>query len=448
LVDRAAVERAPRIIAAAAIALGVVFAAHAEVFLVVLPAAAGIAVVRGPLRPSNGRGGFRLVVDRRGLVGPATVFVVAVLGAVLGSLANAAVAGEFRLAAYAGESVTAETVSAPPADRIPPGWELSGDPAWDFFVAATGPSRRDVPVDFTDPRLLPRSSLHIWPRVDAVKEPGRVGLIVLLLVPIVLWPRLDARRRRAVVIWLTFGVALFVGSYLIYALSDWYVPQRVGGRRLMPYELFVPVIAATIGLWVGHRWLRPAWARLPRPWERLMPAVLGVLVALAVISSPAGSRESEEPGLTRLGHDAYEWMAANLPAGSRILANAYTDGSLTLLSGDVGVLDGRAVYLEDPEFLGETTSLLLGARRFFLDPSDPAGTAFLADEHVDYLLVVGPRGTSSDVAGYRPFPTDIDALTSDTRYTLVQRFGNQRLMVFRIESSGVGTDQVARPLPL
>jgi hypothetical protein len=141
-------------------------------------------------------------------------------------------------------------------------------------------------------------------------------------------------------------------------------------------------------------------------------------------------------------------MAANLPSGSRILANAYTDGSLTLLSGDVGILDGRAVYLEDPQFLGETTSLLLGARRFFLDPGDRAGTAFLADEDVDYLLVVGPRGTSSDIAGYRPFPTDIDALTTDTRYTLVQRFGNQRLMVYRVETSGVGTGQFARPVPL
>ena len=44
LVDRAAVERTPRMIAAAAVALGLVFASHAEVFLVILPAAAGIAV--------------------------------------------------------------------------------------------------------------------------------------------------------------------------------------------------------------------------------------------------------------------------------------------------------------------------------------------------------------------------------------------------------------------
>ncbi len=61
LVDRAAVERTPRLIAAASVTLAVVFAAHAEVFLVVLPAAAGIAFVRGPLRPSNGRAGFRVV---------------------------------------------------------------------------------------------------------------------------------------------------------------------------------------------------------------------------------------------------------------------------------------------------------------------------------------------------------------------------------------------------
>ena len=141
-------------------------------------------------------------------------------------------------------------------------------------------------------------------------------------------------------------------------------------------------------------------------------------------------------------------MRTNLPPGSRVLANAYTDGSLTLLSGDVGILDGRAVYLEDPEFLGETTSLLLGARRFYMEPGSPEGRAFLADEDVEYLLVVGPRGTSSDLAGYRPFPTDFDALAGDSRYTLVQRFGNERLMLFRVESSGVGTGHFARPVPL
>ncbi len=448
LVDRAAVERTPRMVAAASVALGVVFAAHAEVFLVALPAVAGIAAVRGPLRPSNGRTGLRLVGGRRSLRGPVTVGVVAVLAAILGALGNAAVAGEFRLAGYAGRSVTAADVAVPPPERIPPGWELSGDPSWDFFVAATGPESRDLPVGFTDPRLLPRSTLHIWPRLDGVTTLGRVGLVGLLLVPIGLWPWLDARRRRAVLTWLTFGVGLLAGSYLVYALSDSYVPQRVGGRRLMPYELFVPVIAATIALWAADRWLRPAWARLSSLWARLLPVVLGMVVVVATISAPAGGPETEEPGLTRLGYGAFEWMRSNLPPGSRILANAYTDGSLTLLSGDAGILDGRAVYLEDPAFLGETTSLLLGARRFFLDPGDPGGAAFLADENVDYLLVVGPRGTSSDLAGYRPFPTDIDALATDSRYTLVQRFGNQRLMVFRVESSGVGTGQFSRPVPL
>ena len=448
LVDRAAVERTPRLIAAASLTLGVVFAAHAEVFLVVLPAAAGIALVRGPLRPSNGRAGFRLVAGRRGLAGPAAVLAVAVLAAVLGSLGNAAAAGEFRLAAYAGQVVAAENVPPPPAERVPPGWELSGDPTWDFFVAATGPARRDLPVEFADPRLLPRSTLHIWPNLDGMTTPGLIALIALLLLPLVLWPRLDARRRRAIVAWLIFGVGLFAGSYLIYAVSDWYVPQRVGGRRLMPYELFAPVVAATVGLWAADRWLRPAWSRLPLPWARLIPVVLGMVVVAVTISAAPDRRESEEPGLTRLGFGAYDWMRTNLPPGSRVLANAYTDGSLTLLSGDVGILDGRAVYLEDPEFLGETTSLLLGARKFFMDPADPDGRAFLADEDVEYLLVVGPRGTGSDLAGYRPFKTDFDALARDSRYTLVQRFGNQRLMLFRVESSGVGTGHFARPVPL
>lgn len=433
LVDRAAVERTPRMIAAAAVSLGLVFASHAEVFLVVLPAAAGIAVVRGPLRPANTRTGFRLVTGRRGVAGPVTVAAVAILGVVLGSLANAAVAGEFRLAGYAGRSVAAGDIAPLPPERLPPRWVLSGDPAWDFFVAATGPADGDLPTSFTDPRLLPRSSLHIWPRIDGVTLPGRIVLIVLLLAPLVLWRSLDARRRRALVVWLVFGVGLFAGSYLIYALSDWYVPQRVGGRRLVPYELFVPVIAATIGLWAAGRGWQAVRARLPRQGARLLPAILGAVVVLATIASPAGAGETEEPGLSRVGFDAYEWMHANLPPDSRILANAYTDGSLTFLSGGAGILDGRAVYLEDPVFLRETTSLLLGARRFFLDPGDKVGAAFLANEDVDYLLVIGSRGSSNDLAGYRPFPTNLDALSKDSRYTLVKRFGEQRLLLYRVE---------------
>jgi hypothetical protein len=446
LVDRAAVERTPRMIAAAAVALGLVFASHAEVLLVVLPAAAGTAVIRGPLRPANTRTGFSLSASRRSLAGPATVAFVCLLGIGLGSLVNAAAAGEFRLAGYAGRSVTAGDIAPLPPGALPPGWVLSGDPAWDFFVAATGPTERDLPTSFTDPRLLPRSSLHIWPRIDGNAVPGRIALIGLLLIPLVLWPWLDARRRRALVVWLIFGVGLFAGSYLIYALSDWYVPQRVGGRRLVPYELFVPVIAATTALWAAGRAWPAIRARLPQSAARLLPAVLGAAVVVATISSPAGTAQTDEPGLTRVGYDAFDWMRTNLPPDSRILANAYTDGSLTFLSGGAGILDGRAVYLEDPTFLRETTSLLLGARKFFLSPRDPS---FLYQENVTYLLVVGPRGSAADLAGYRPFPTDLDALGRDSRYTLVRRFGEQRLLLYQVGPPDVpaNTDTI-RPMPL
>ena len=229
---------------------------------------------------------------------------------------------------------------------------------------------------------------------------------------------MDARRRRALVVWLVFGVGLFAGSYLIYALSDWYVPQRVGGRRLVPYELFVPVVAATIALWAAGRGWRAVRARLPLPGARLLPAVLGTVVVLVTIASPAATAQTDEPGLTRVGYDAYAWMRTNLPPDSRILANAYTDGSLTFLSGGAGILDGRAVYLEDPAFLRETTSLLLGARRFFLAPSDPS---FLTQEKVNYLLVVGPRGSAADLAGYRPFPNGPGRSRVGTLATLSSR---------------------------
>jgi len=59
-----------------------------------------------------------------------------------------------------------------------------------------------------------------------------------------------------------FGVALAVGSYVLFRISDTYVPMRTGPRRLMPYELFVPVLASLALIWGLGRLLRPGWLAL------------------------------------------------------------------------------------------------------------------------------------------------------------------------------------------
>ena len=99
------------------------------------------------------------------------------------------------------------------------------------------------------------------------------------------------------------------------------------------------------------------------------------------------------------------------------------------------ILDGRAVYLEDAEFLAESTSLVLGARVLFADPGGAAAADYLADERVSHLLVAtaGPNG--NDLGGYLLFETDLGALQQGGRYTQVRSFGDGRLLLLEVAAA-------------
>ncbi len=139
----------------------------------------------------------------------------------------------------------------------------------------------------------------------------------------------------------------------------------------MPYELLVPVVSAVIVLWGLDRLLRPGWRTLlsadGRPSTR---RTLAAAAALALVTAgwsrrPRTSAEDDaEPRgrLSAVGVEAWRWIAANTPVDARILVNAYTDGVVPGLGRRIGIVDGRAVYLEDPAFLAESTELLLGAQ--------------------------------------------------------------------------------------
>ncbi len=278
LVDRAACELSAKLAFVAAIAMSLVLLSHAEVFVVMLPAVVAIALVRGPLPSAAARFGLGVRSARRGL---ARIGVVggAVLGAVLiGSLANVAIAGEARLLGYATGGHDLSNVPPVPVERIPPNWPLTGDPTWDFNVAAAQPGQLGAapPTSFTDPRVLPRTTLNIWPALNGTTTAGRFALILLVLTPLAMWRWLDARRRQLVVIWLIFGVGLFIGSWLLFERSDTYVPARAGGRRLMRYELMVPVMAAVIAAWMVDRRVLAAALRSRFPgWAGAIRAAVG-----------------------------------------------------------------------------------------------------------------------------------------------------------------------------
>jgi hypothetical protein len=433
--DRAMTDRSIRAVAIALAAAVATFLSHAEVFLLLGPALAGVAVARAVV--GKGRSGLR--VPRPAQLLPLAVAALILVGAVIiGSGLNAVFAGEFRLLGY----VTATRHAAPPvpADRIPTGWRFSGDPTWDFYVASVAPALdgQPPPRNFFGSSLLPRAILDVWPGLDARGRGDLITLGGLLAAPLLLWPWLDRRRRRFLLSWWLFGVGLLIGSWLLFSISKTYVPARVGPRRLMPYELFVPVMSAVVLLFGLDRLLRPGW-RLLLPRRGAMLAA-GIVLAIVTIGAAApapksvvfGDDQADEPGLSTVGYDALRWIDGNLPPDARLLTNAYTDGSILAVAHRQAILDGRAVYLEDADFLAESTSLVLGARVLFADPGGAAATDYLAAERVSYLLVatVGPNG--NDLGGYLLFDTKLETLLGGGRYTQVRSFGDGRLVLLKV----------------
>ena len=444
--DRAIVERSRRLAGVAVAAGSLTFLAHAEVFLVLVAASVALAAARLFVRPGHGgHVGLQWPRSDRLLRIAALAAAVVVGSAVLATAANGVIAGELRLIGY----VTADrSGAAAPREPGPAGWTFTDDPTWDFYVAAVAPGQlgREAPSSFIDARLLPRAIAHVWPGLDGRNPSLLVVLVALLAVLPVSWPWLDARRRRLALVAVAFGVILLVGSWLLFAISDTYVPRRIGPRRLMPYELLVPVIAAMVVLWWIERLLRPGWRALlggdrPTRAPALASAVLLALLTAGMIApAPTTGEDDAEPRgrLSPVGLEAWSWIAANTPPDARVLVNAYTDGVAAGLGRRVGILDGRAVYLEDREFLAESTASLLGARRLFLDPGGPDAVGYLSRHRATYLLVAdgGVGADGSDVGGYRPFATDIDALASGGRYTLLRSFGGGRVLLYEVAAAG------------
>lgn len=436
--DVAMAERSRRAAIVAVAGASITFLSHAEVFLLLGPGLVGLAI--GRTLAGTGRIGIRRP-DRNGLRPLILGAAILVGGLAAGAAANAVFAGEFRLLGYVSGARDTPPLPIDPA-RVPQGWRFSGDPTWDFYVATVAPALvgTDPPSNFFGTSVLPRAILQVWPGLDGRFRGDLVALAALVASPLLAWPWLDRRRRRFLLTWWVFGVALLAGSYLLFAISATYVPARVGPRRLMPYELLVPVASAISLLWLTDRILRPGW-RVLFPRRGAMPAagiVLAVLTAGAVSPDPAPpgpQLEEAEPALSATGHEALSWIDANLPPDARLVTNAYTDGSVLAVARRASILDGRAVYLEDRAFLAESTSLALGARVLFAEPDGPSAAAYLESERVSHLLVAtaGPNGT--DLGGYVLFDTDLAALASSARYTQVRSFGDGRLLLFEVARS-------------
>ena len=450
LADRALAERSPRVVALALLSSTIVFLGHAEVFLVMAPALVGIGVARGLVVPGRGGGGLAAGLGLRlrrpswrALSAPVLAVALVVGGMGLGSAAGLILTGEAGVLGYVigsdSPAPDGATTRGRPAE-VPAGWTFTDDPTWDFYTASVAPALDGLPPpdEFTDSLLLPRSIFVVWSGLDGRTRSGLAMIAVLLIAPALAWPFLDGRRRRWVLAWAIFAALLVAGSVLLFAVSDTYVPQRTAGRRLMPYLLLVPVVAMTLLVWITGRLAAPFWrALLPgRGSGRAIAAglALAVLTAGAVSASsiPGAAGEEREAALSQTGYDAYRWMAQNLPPDARILANAYTDGAIAAVARRVGIVDGRAVYLENPAFLAESTALCLGARVVFGTPAAPGAGTYLARERVTHLLVATEGPLGRDLGGYLLFATDVDAIRGDARFNLLRSFGDDRLLLFEV----------------
>ena len=443
VVDRALVERSRRSVVVAVVLAALVFLSHAEVFLILAPAIVGMGVARGVVRGTGHLGFGR--PTRRAMTAGVLAGVIVVGGVGFATLGAWGLTGELGVLGYvAGDDAPAPDAASARGrpGEVPPRWTFTDDPTWDFYTASVAPALNGMPAPdlFTDSLLLPRSILVIWPGLDGRNRSGLAILAALVLAPLLAWSWLDGRRRRWLLSWAIFAGLLTVGSLLLFAISDTYVPQRTAGRRLMPYLLFVPVVAGTVLLWVTGRATAPYWRALWPGQARRRAMASGILLAVltvgAVSASPLAAAGADDPdaALSPSGYAAYQWMAANLPADARILANSYTDGALGAVTGRTGIVDGRAVYLEDPVFLAESTALCLGARVVFATPDAPGAAAYLARERVTHLLVATDGPLGRDLGGYLLFDTDVAAIRADPRFELVRAFDGDRLLLFQVVS--------------
>jgi hypothetical protein len=148
------------------------------------------------------------------------------------------------------------------------------------------------------------------------------------------------------------------------------------------------------------------------------------------VRPPVQSVAERPPVLSPLGYGTYRWIAEHLPPDARVLSNGWTDGAFATVAQRAGIVDGPAPYADGPEALTSATARLLGARRLFAEPGGPGAASFADRENVEFLLVATAR--PGDLGASTTFATDVDALRGDSGYVLIQSFGDDRLLLFRV----------------
>jgi hypothetical protein len=470
LFDEALTRRSLRWGALAGIVSAVAFHAHAEVWLISLPLWGGIFLSRlislrsGARRPRTDLAAAPAATTDENAVEAPTTEPPRAMGDRPGIPAGVTspskrpsrrrwprLAGAAMAAVVAFAGIAAVAAASGTGSRIiditdkPGGTDLGakyGDPTWAFFVEIVGldPALDPPPDSFWHPVMQDPASIYPWTQL-ALVDPVELSLVLAALAILLLAAvRGDRRMQRLVITWSLFALGVFVGAFVLWSLYDTYVPARAGPRRILSFYAIALAGALAGALWLL---LRSAIRLLQRRTGRSAAArrsvaLGGHIVALVlgfVLASwltPQQSALSEGRGLSQDGYQAMTWMRDNLPPGSVVMANTYTDGSVGAVTGLIGWLDGRAPYLEDPEWLDAAITRLRGARDFYFDP-----IFYGPPEGVDYVIA----GRTEDLAGYftwEPDEQSWEALNTYERLELVRSFRDDELVLWRVVPEGGG----------
>jgi hypothetical protein len=284
------------------------------------------------------------------------------------------------------------------ADPGPIQGPTTSDITWQFFQWALG----GEPLLSGDPSeaatVFSRIIEAPWLFVDAV---GTWPAYLIAVIPLATWRFLATPARRLYLGSLIYLVGLGLAVLAFLTLYETYVPQRVGFGRLAPFALvgasLIVAVAATgivgaIRRAASATTLRRTGLADGRRASLLVGAAAWTaVIALAVVAvRPSITRGTAAVDAARLSSDgvaAMRWVRDNTPSDAIVYANAYTEGVIEVIAGRNGLLDGRAPYNKEFDFLLRAVEQLRVGRSFM---AGEASVDRLVELGVD-VVVVSPN---------------------------------------------------------
>lgn len=451
LLEEAMRRRSARWMMLAGLVSGTSYISHAEIWLLTGPLWLGIVLSRvvHQLRPLK-RGDFASVrgatgATLRSIRSPGVRLFAACFLAWLVTVAGTAVStgGGARMQQLIAVGGTSEEAQVQ---------ETSDDPTWSLHSAMYDPrwESRGAPT-FCNRMLSLGVVRRPYERLDLRSTWALVALGTAGGLLLVMSPRLSTGLVAGIVVWLVYVLGVYAGSSVICARYDTFVPERAGYLRILPnYVIALSGFLAALAWLATSLLYRRLRSRLRGEWARVVrlrivaaaaTSIVSAFVLLSLTPLASGRIVGPDYGLSPVAYEALTWLEASTPADTIVLANSYTAGSIASVSGRVGVLDGRAPYLEPPAWRGSATQALLDSRAFF---ADPVANCEKLPKATDYVLL--SRGVS--LAGAYGFRSNLSGLQQLPGLRLARSFGRSQVFVFEVvKPNGSENGTVCPPRP-